>query len=563
MKTLTRISSLLIFTLVIFMACQKETSFEQGNSKASVGSLSVDASGNCLGAVVSGTYMKDTAIKASNYIDVSVKVDTVGTYIISSDTVNGYYFKATGTFTATGTQTVRLVGGGKPLVTGTNSFRVTYDGTVCDFNVVVTGTTSPPPAGGSAVFTINCTGAIPAGTYVAGTALAAANTITLNVTVTTVGTWSVTTSPAVNGITFSGTGTFATTGAQTIVLTGSGTPAAAGTNTFAVTGGTGTCNFTITVVPAGGNATFTITCTGAVPAGTYVAGTPLTAANTITLNVNVTVIGSWNVTTSPAVNGITFSGTGTFTTTGANTIVLTGSGTPTAAGTNTFTVTGGTSTCTFQTTTTAVAIPDYFPRTTFSNWSYQFDLDPTDSLLTKVIQPTLAANGKTYNIFMSTKGITPGFDSTANGQYASYYRKSGNDYFEWIDMGAYVGLDNTYWMEYTFLKDNLAVGPTGTWISSQFSGQVTPPAPAPPFTATLRWEFTIVQKDVPFTVGSTNYTNVIQVKQELKQQTGTTWTLAAWLDCYYARDKGLIKQDLYDNTNTKVYAQDVRRLVIY
>jgi len=225
MKTLSKISSLLIFTSVIFMACQKETSFEQGSSTASVGSLSVDASGNCLGAVVSGTYMKDTAIKASNYVDVSVKVDTVGTYIISSDTVNGYYFKATGTFGATGTQTVRLVGGGKPLVIGTNIFRVTYNGTVCDFTVTVTA--PPPPTGGTAAFTFNCTGATPVGTYVAGTALTAANTITLNVTVTTVGTWSVTTSPAVNGITFSGTGTFATTGAQTILLTGSGTPTAA------------------------------------------------------------------------------------------------------------------------------------------------------------------------------------------------------------------------------------------------------------------------------------------------------------------------------------------------
>src|SRR4026208_367654 len=106
MKTLIKISSLLIVTSLIFMACQKETSFEQGASTASVGSLSVDANGNCLGAVVSGIYYKDTAIKASNYVDVSVQVDTVGTYTISSDTVNGYYFKATGTFNATGAQSV-------------------------------------------------------------------------------------------------------------------------------------------------------------------------------------------------------------------------------------------------------------------------------------------------------------------------------------------------------------------------------------------------------------------------------------------------------------------------
>src|SRR6187455_3613447 len=104
MKTLIKISSLLIVTSLIFAACQKETSFEQGTSTLSVGSLSVDASGNCLGAVVSGTYFKDTAIKASNYVDVSVKVDTIGSYTVSSDTVNGYYFKATGSFSATGAQ---------------------------------------------------------------------------------------------------------------------------------------------------------------------------------------------------------------------------------------------------------------------------------------------------------------------------------------------------------------------------------------------------------------------------------------------------------------------------
>jgi len=541
------------------MACQKETSFEQGSSTASVGSLSVDASGNCLGAVVSGIYMKDTAIKASNYVDVSVKVDTVGTYIISSDTVNGYYFKATGTFGATGTQTVRLVGGGKPLVIGTNIFRVTYNGTVCDFTVTVgTG------GGTGAVYTVNCSSPVINGVYKVGTALTTANTVTLNVTVTTIGPWSLSTTPAVNGIIFTGSGTFTTTGAQTITLTGSGTPVSAATSSFPVTVGTATCNFSITVVPAGGNATFTITCTGAVPAGTYIAGTPLTAANTITLNVNVTVIGSWSVTTAPAVNGIIFSGTGTFAATGAQTIVLTGSGTPTAGGTNTFTVTGATATCTFQCTTTA-AISDYFPRTTFSNWSYQFDGVATDSLLTKVIQTTLPANGNTYNIFMSTDGTTPGFDSTANGQYASYYRRSGNDYLEWIDMGSYVGLDNPLWMEYTFLKDNLTVG--GNWMSLPFSGQVTPPTGSP-FTATLRWEFTITQQNVNFTVGTTNYTNVIQVKQELKQQAGTAWVLVAWFDSYYAKDKGLIKQDLYQynsttSTSTIVYAQDVRRLAIY
>jgi len=452
MKTLFKISSLLIFVSVFFLACQKETSFEKGTTKASVGSLSVDASGNCLGAAVSGTYNKDTAIKASNYVDVSVKVDTIGTYTISSDTVNGYYFKATGSFTATGTQTVRLIGGGKPLTTGTNIFTVTYNGTVCEFTVIVTAA-------------------------------------------------------------------------------------------------------------IGGSSVFTITCTGATPVGTYVAGTPLTAANTITLNVNVTNIGSWSVTTAPAVNNIIFSGTGTFTATGAQTIVLTGSGTPTAAGTFTFTVTGGTATCTFQCTVTG--IPDYFPRTTYSNWSYDFDADPADSLLIYVISPTKTINGNTYNLFFYNDG--------ASVDSFGYYRRSGADYLEWIDMGSYVGLDDPLWMEWTFLKDNLTAN--ATWTSAQFTGPFTDPTSGTTINVTLRWEFTITQQNVSVTVTPasgtpTSYPNTIQVKQELKQLVGTSWVLVAYFDSYYARDKGLIKQDLYqyDNTtgtSTLVYAQNVKRLVIY
>jgi len=551
MKTLIKISWLLIFTSFLFMACQKETSFEKGSSTASVGSLSVDASGNCLGAVVSGIYFKDTAIKASNYVDVSVQVDTVGTYTISSDTVNGYYFKATGSFAATGAQNVRLIGGGKPLAAGTNIFTVTYNGTVCEFSVtVLSGGT-----GANAVFTVDCASPVINGVYKAGTVLTASNTVTLNVNVTTIGPWSVSTTPAVNGIIFSGSGTFTATGAQTITLAGSGTPVSAATSSFPVTVGTATCNFSITVVPAGGNATFTITCTGAVPAGTYLAGTPLTAANTITLNVNVTVIGTWSVTTAPAVNGVIFSGNGTFSATGAQTIVLTGSGTPTAAGTHTFTVTGATATCTFQCTTTA-PIPDYFPRTTFSNWSYEFDqnVDPADTLLIYVIAPTRTINGNTYNLFFYNDGQNP-VDSFG------YYRRAGGDYFEWIDMGAYVGLDNPLWMEYTFLKDNLTTG--GTWTSAQFTGPYTDQTSGVTTNLTLRWEFSITGQNIPVTVNGTPYTNVIQVKQELRQLVGTSWALAAYFDCYYAKDKGLIKQDLYDNTGTKIYAQDVRRLMIY
>jgi hypothetical protein len=431
---------------VVFFACQKEVSFERGNTRVSVGSLAVDGSGNCLGAVVSGTYYKDTTLKASNYVDITVTVDTAGTYSITTDNVNGYSFSATGTFTATGTQTVRLAGSGKPLNTGTNIFTVTYNGTTCEFSVTVTAAT-----GGSAVFTVSCT------------------------------------SPVINGV--------------------------------------------------------------------YQVGTALTASNTVTLNVNVTAIGTWSVSTAPAVNGIVFTGSGTFTATGAQTITLTGSGTPSAAGSFNFPVTVGGSTCNFSVTVTAV--PDYFPRTTYSNWSYDeinHVNNATDTFLVRVIQQTHSALGNTYNIFMYTYDASMGFDTLG------YFRRSGPDYFEWIDMGTYVGLDDPLWMEYTFLKDNLTTG--GTWNSAQFSGPYTPPG-GTTGTVTLRWEFSITGQNITASVNGTSYSNVIRVKQELRQLVGANWILVAYLDSYYARDKGLIKQDLYDNANTLLYEDNVKRLVIY
>jgi uncharacterized protein (TIGR02145 family) len=70
-------------------------------------------------------------------------------------------------------------------------------------------------------------------------------TQTITATVTTVGTYSISTTA--NGVTFAGSGTFAGTGAQNIVLTASGTPTAAGSNTFTLNT-TPNCSFTRTTL---------------------------------------------------------------------------------------------------------------------------------------------------------------------------------------------------------------------------------------------------------------------------------------------------------------------------
>ena len=63
-----------------------------------------------------------------------------------------------------------------------------------------------------------------------------------------------------------------------------------------------------------------------------------------------------------------------------------------------------------------------------------------------------------------------------------------------------------------------------------------------------------------------DYWNTIQVKQELQVQNGAIWVPAYFYQNYFARDKGLIKQQVYDmstGTAALIYTDDVKRLVIY
>lgn len=94
--------------------------------------------------------------------------------------------------------------------------------------------------------TAACTGAILSGSYTAGTAVTGANTVALNVLVDSIGTYTIATSN-INGVVFSASGRFTSTGAQTIILSALGTPAAAGN--FNYTAGSSGCSFTITVAP--------------------------------------------------------------------------------------------------------------------------------------------------------------------------------------------------------------------------------------------------------------------------------------------------------------------------
>lgn len=235
-----RFTILLVVASMIFFSCQKEISGVI-LSKPSVGSLQKDGAGDCLSSSVIGTFKKDEILNSSNYVNINVTVDSTGSYTITTDTVNGYSFKASGNFSSAGAQTVKLSASGKPIAAGTDIFTVKYNGTVCQFSVTVTA-----PTGGSSAYSIDCANAVLSGAYESGTAMTASNTVVLNVNVTTIGTWSLTTT-AVNDITFSGSGDFTSTGVQTITLTALGTPSASGAVNIAVNNGSSNCSFPLTI----------------------------------------------------------------------------------------------------------------------------------------------------------------------------------------------------------------------------------------------------------------------------------------------------------------------------
>jgi hypothetical protein len=328
---------------IVFSSCQKELSAETGSA---IGTLAKDAAGDCSPIGVSGAYKKDTTLNATHFVDVQLDVTNVGIYIVSTDTVNGYYFRATGVTPLPGANSIRLIGFGKPIAVGTDVFTVKFGSTTCEFNVNVTLGTG----GGvtTARFTFSntggaCTSAIQTTNFYIGLPTnPTTHTITLLVDVQTAGTYNLTTT-LTNGITFSGTGSLSVGNSQQIILGASGTPVVAGpvSYTFSTTTPVASsCGFDLTVQNAPAAAVYTFTCGSANFAGTYQVGTAMTASNRITVPVTVTTPGSYSITTT--VNGVTFSGSNVLTATSSS-IILNATGTPigAAAPSTVFILSGG------------------------------------------------------------------------------------------------------------------------------------------------------------------------------------------------------------------------------
>lgn len=542
-----KISKILLFTLIpmaIFVGCQKELSVENGAPVA--GTLQKGINGDCLPGSVNGVFIADTVLTVNNFIEVEIDITATGVYSIKSDTLNGYSFSDAGTFGVTGVQKVKLKASGTPVSPGINSFTISFgSSSSCTIDVIVL-----PSGTAAATFSLGgtpgaCSGAIVNDTFTSGTPLTASNSITFNVMVTSAGTYTLNTN-TVNGISFSQSGFFSTPGPQTVTLTGTGTPVAAGVNNYTVTAAASSCTFSIDVQSGAGTnpATFTLggapnACTGFLSAGVYMAGAPLSAGNTVSLEVNVTVPGTYTISTN-TVNGISFSKSGTFAAIGnAQTIVLNGTGTPVATGTFNFTATSGTNSCTFSIIVIANTAPvnnDYFPLTAGSFWTYETD-NPliTDSLY--IFNSSSATiNGNSYRYFAFGAGPV---GSSSDDSIA--YRKAGNDYFEYhiTDLYATFTFETPVEADINFLKENAPAGTT--WETPEFSGMIDP-GTGTTVPAKVKYSYTITNANTSIIINGVTFNNVIHVSWKSKENINNAgYVDAISYNSYYAKGIGLIK----------------------
>lgn len=97
---------------------------------------------SCGSATVNGVYKVGTVLGASNTITLPVNVSSLGSYTVTSNTVDGISFSGSGTFTATGNQNITLSGTGTPTSTSVKTLTLTSDSqggvsTTCNVNVIV------------------------------------------------------------------------------------------------------------------------------------------------------------------------------------------------------------------------------------------------------------------------------------------------------------------------------------------------------------------------------------------------------------------------------------------
>ncbi|WP_158847779.1 fibrinogen-like YCDxxxxGGGW domain-containing protein [Algibacter sp. L1A34] len=97
---------------------------------------------DCSSSHANGSYLLNSPLNTNHTITIDVLVNKIDSYTIQTNTVNGYSFNASGTFSAIGINTITLNGTGTPLAIQTDTFTIDFVGTsfTCNIDINVSDT---------------------------------------------------------------------------------------------------------------------------------------------------------------------------------------------------------------------------------------------------------------------------------------------------------------------------------------------------------------------------------------------------------------------------------------
>jgi hypothetical protein len=284
-------------------------------------------------------------------------------------------------------------------------------------------------------------------------------------------------------------------------------------------------------------------CTLANVGGSYFIGKTMTGDNFLEVAVHISRTGDFNI-VAPEVNGYSFSGHGHFSDTGTIRLRLLATGKPVNPGTDLFVVKYDSSSCevlvrVLDTLANVVQVnnPDYFPLTNNSRWIYDDLSYPGDSIITHLNGASLQ-NGYSHNIQSEFISFYPATNE-------NYFRRAGNDYYEYVAVSSFTSaLDYapSIYDDINFLKEGLHTG--DTWYSDTYTGRTSFGLQV----LVLRYQFTCVDANASMTINGQTFRNVykITMKPQVADVGAALVATGEVHTAYYAKGVGLIYAEFFN-----------------
>lgn len=262
----------LVITTLFSQACKKEYSIEKNGSKGQSGTWQFTDSNHTYKGTMDSAYIISSGFTQQLHLDGTSNDGSQHFFMVlyadtfTTGTYKASLFQSSFIYTTNSKiiyQANQLVGELIVDVTSISSSSITgtFSATASDSTNALRNLTlgsfsagfnnqdsTPVSSGVLGDSSGNCKPVVISGTYKQGVATTASNTVQVQVTVAQAGSYTITTNN-VDGIIFGNTGTFSSTGVQSVTLYAAGTPSASGDQVYTLKYGNSQCAFTLAVSP--------------------------------------------------------------------------------------------------------------------------------------------------------------------------------------------------------------------------------------------------------------------------------------------------------------------------